>query len=708
MSIADIGDALVIREDAAFLLTDPSGNVPAGNKQGLGAYRADTRHLSTYRFTLGGIEPVVLLSTAELGYAMEQVLTNPAIMVDGRDSIERGRLEIRRQRTIAEVVEEVVHITNFHTAPVTVPVRYEFAADFADIFDVRGYERRRRGEAFAPEVGARSIAYRYRGIDGRQRATRVVFDRDPEHIDENVARLQITLQPRERATFSLTIAFDDAVPGPPAGRTARSLSKLHEDWLAGCTEIVTDNQFFNRVMERSLRDVRMLLQRDAQGREFPVAGTPWFDALFGRDSCISSMQMLAYQPEIARSTLLLLASLQGKRLEPSRDEEPGKILHEMRYGELSRAGELPYGPYYGSVDSTPLYLMLLAEYCAWTDDIDLARSLLGTVKDAVHWLDVYGDPLDTGYLSYEKHSANGLVNQGWKDSWDAVLHEDGTCPPPPTMLVEAQGYAYAARVRMAPILDRLGETELAQELRSAAARLRSQFHEAFWMPDREYFAMALDGDGRPVRSITTNPAHCLWTGLIEPTYAAAIARRLLSPPMFSGWGVRTLENTHPRYNPIGYHVGSIWPHDNSIAAMGLKMYGFEEEAGTIATALFDTAAAFPYFRLPELFSGDARSEHNSPVPYPVACRPQAWAAGAIPYITQAMLGLQAEAPAKRLRVVSPRLPRWLDWIQVRDIRVGRGSVTLQFRRSGENTNVEVQQTTGDIDVVVSRRWAMPE
>lgn len=707
MVIADIGDALVIREDASFLLTDPSGNVPAGNTKGLGAYRADTRHLSTYRFTLGSIEPVVLLSTAELGYAMEQVLTNPAIVADGRETIDRGRLEIRRQRTISDVIEEVVHVTNFHAAPVTVPVRYEFGADFADIFDVRGYERRRHGEAFAPDVTARSITYRYRGIDGAERSTRIVFDRDPEYIDANVVRFHIVLQPRERATFSLTIAFGDAPPGPAAGRTPKSLSKLHDDWLAECTEIVTDNQFFNRVMERSLRDVRMLLQRDGQGREFPVAGTPWFDALFGRDSCISSMQMLAYQPAIARSTLLILASLQGKRLEPARDEEPGKILHEMRYDELSRAGELPYAPYYGSVDSTPLYLMLLAEYCAWTDDIELARELLDTVKDAFHWLDIYGDPLGTGYLAYEKHSATGLVNQGWKDSWDAILHEDGSCPKPPIMLSEAQGYAYAARVRMAPVLERLGEAEMAREVRSAAARLRAQFHQAFWMPDKEYFATALDGDGRPVRSITSNPAHCLWTGLVEPAYAQAVARRLLSPEMFSGWGIRTLENAHPRYNPIGYHVGTIWPHDNSIIAMGLKMYGFEQAASTIATALFDTATAFPYFRLPELFSGDARSEHNSPVPYPVACRPQAWAAGAIPYITQAMLGLQAEASEKRLRVVNPQLPQWLDWIQVRDLRVGSGRVTLQFRRSGENTNVEVQQTTGDIDVVVSKRWSMP-
>jgi glycogen debranching enzyme len=348
--------------------------------------------------------------------------------------------------------------------------------------------------------------------------------------------------------------------------------------------------------------------------------------------------------------------------------------------------------------------MLLADYCAWTGDVRLARELLPSVRLALDWMDVYGDPLNSGFLSYEKRSARGLVNQGWKDSWDANVHEDGTLAQAPIALAEVQGYAYAAWTRLAPILDSLGESELAATLRSRASALKTAFHDAFWLPDRHYYAVAVDGAGRPVASITSNPGHCLWSGIVDPARSDDVAAQLLSPEMFTGWGIRTLETRSPRFNPIGYHTGSVWPHDNSIVALGLKMYGCEDQLNAVAGALFDAAGAFPYFRLPELFGGDARSEHRSPVPYPVACRPQSWAAGAMPLVAQAMLGLKAEAQDRRLRIVNPRLPRWLSSVQVRGLRVGSGSVSLQFRRTGNSTSVEVQKTTGNVDVVVSRRW----
>ncbi len=475
-------------------------------------------------------------------------------------------------------------------------------------------------------------------------------------------------------------------------------------WATSCTQVFTDNEFFNRVMSRSLHDVRMLWSENEIGEAYPAAGTPWFDALFGRDSCILSMQMLAYRPEIARSTLKLLAKWQGKRVDYAHDEEPGKVLHELRFDELSRANELPYGPYYGSIDSTPLFLMLVAEYYQWTGDLRLVRELLPAIRAALVWMDTYGDIAGDGYLSYEKRSAKGLVNQGWKDSSDAVVHVNGTLAHAPIALAEAQGYAYAARLRLAPILDKLGETGLAAANRAAAQRLRESFNRDFWMPDQRFYAMALDGARQHVASVSTNPAHCLWAGLIDPAHAGDVVSRLMENDMFSGWGLRTLTGGSPRFNPIGYHVGSIWPHDNSIAAMGFKMYGFEEELNEVATALFDSAVAFPYFRLPELFGGEARSPHNAPVPYPVACRPQSWAAGTFPMIAQAVLGLRPEAAEKRLRIVNPRLPYWLNTVQVRGLRIGTGHVSLQYRRSGGATHVEVQKATGGIDVVVSNRW----
>jgi glycogen debranching enzyme len=416
------------------------------------------------------------------------------------------------------------------------------------------------------------------------------------------------------------------------------------------------------------------------------------------------MQMLAYRPSLARSTLRLLAKWQGTEIDHARDEEPGKILHELRFDELSRSGELPYNPYYGSIDSTPLFLMLAALYYEWTADTRTIKELMPAIRRGIQWMEVYGDATGDGYLDYAKRSAKGLVNQGWKDSWDAVVHANGTLAHAPIALAEVQGYAYAARVRLAPILERAGEAKLAARLRRDAKKLQQRFNREFWLPDRRFYAMALDGDHRPVESTSSNPSHGLWTGIIDHAHAADTVARLMENDMFSGWGLRTLSGGSPRFNPIGYHLGSVWPHDNSIAAMGFKMYGFEDELNEVATALFDAAASFPYFRLPELFGGEMRSAHHAPVPYPVACRPQAWAAGAFPLITQAILGLKPEAPEKRLRVVNPKLPYWLNTVQVRNLRVGTGRVTLQYRREGNDTRVEIQDASGDIDVVISTRW----
>ncbi|HYM15116.1 MAG TPA: glycogen debranching N-terminal domain-containing protein [Dehalococcoidia bacterium] len=706
MGIEDIRDALVIRERSSFLLTDTQGNAPRGNAQGFGLYHADTRHLSAYEFSLNGAEPVMLLSTAELGYAMEQVMTNRTMMSHNSRRIARGSIELRRQRTVADVLEERLRISNFNPFPVTLALRYEFEADFADIFDVRGYERARHGTPHPPEMRERSIRYRYTGIDGRERDTTIAADTTPIAMDAGSMLFRVTLQRRESVTLRLTISVDGEQRDPSGVSRFDMVAEDYRRWGATATQILTDNEFFNRVIQRSLSDVRMLWGENEEGDAYPAAGTPWFDALFGRDSCIVSMQMLAYRPELARSTLRLLAKWQGTKLDPTHDEEPGKILHELRFDELSRAGELPYGPYYGSIDSTPLFLMAFAEHYAWTADLKLARELMPAVRAALTWMDTYGDVTGGGYLAYEKHSQKGLVNQGWKDSYDAVVHADGALATPPIALAEAQAYAYAARRRLAPILERLGEKGLAASNRERAEALRRRFNEDFWLEDQRFFAMALDGQRHPVASIATNPAHGLWCGIIDPARAGEVTGRLMQHDVFSGWGLRTLASGSPRFNPIGYHVGSVWPHDNSIAAMGFKMYGFEDELNELASALFDAATSFPNFRLPELFGGEVRSAHNTPVPYPVACRPQSWAAGALPLITQAILGLKAEAPEKRLRIVNPRLPYWLNSVHVRGLRVGNGHVTLHYRRGPGGTHVEVQKATAGIEVVVSNRWPL--
>lgn len=704
MGIEDIRDALVVREGSIFLLTDPLGNVPPGNNQGFGVYHADTRHLSAWDLSLNGIRPVMLLSTAEHGFAMEQVMTNPTLESGDGHRVLRGTVEIRRRRVVADCVEENVLLTNFNPFPVTLRLLYAFAADFADIFDVRGYERERHGQRRDPIATPEGIQYCYIGIDRVERRTQVRFMQPPAYVDGATALFQVDLPPRETRTLRTEVSVNGAQPQRDARHRFERIAGKYRRWHGECTTIETDNEVFNRVLRRAVSDVRMLWSETPDGHEYPAAGTPWFDAPFGRDSCILAMQMLAFRPSIARHVLQLLAASQGQTHNPARDEEPGKILHEMRSDELSRSGELPYGPYFGSIDSTPLFLLLAAEYAHWTNDQRTLRSLLPAIRAALDWLDRATN--DSGFIAYERRSKRGLVNQGWKDSWDAIVQTDGALAAPPIALAEVQGYAYAARVRLAPALERIGERELAAKLRRDAQRLRQRFTRGFWMEKQSFIALALDGDQQPVPTPASNAAHCLWAGIAPAEHADAIAARLMSADLFSGWGIRTLSAENPRFNPIGYHVGTVWPHDNSIAAMGFKMYGFEEHLNTLATALFDASISFPHFRLPELFCGDARTSQGSPVPYPVACQPQSWAAGAFPLIMQAILGLKAEAMERRLRVVNPRLPSWLNTVTVKDLRVGAGRVTLQFRRDGDHTRVEVRDVTPGIDVLLSTAWPL--
>jgi glycogen debranching enzyme len=714
MGIEDIRDALIIRERDLFLLTDPSGNVPPGNRQGFGLYHADTRHLSIYDFSFRSAEPVALLSTAELGFAEEQVLTNPRMESEEGRILPRGTIEVRRQRVLADVLEETLRVTNYNVFPVTLELVYRFGADFADIFEVRGQQRERRGRLMEPRGDDCSLTYSYESLDGRTCETRISFSSPPTVLSPEGAILRMTLPRRASATYRLAIAVDGLRERRTTTDRLSLVWRQYQRWAEGCTQVFTNNEFFNKALDRSLADLRMLWSENDRPsassghrlERFPAAGTPWFDALFGRDSAIVAMQTLAFRPQIARQCLRVLARKQGRKLDPWRDEEPGKILHELRHDEMSRVGELPYAPYYGSVDATPLFLWLASEYYAWTGDLRLPKELRSSLLAALDWLDTYGDLDGDGYVEYEKRSAKGLVNQGWKDSADSIIHAEGTLARPPVALVEVQGYVYAARRGLASVFDALGEADRAGRLRRQAADLRRRFNRHYWLPDQRFFALALDGENRPCASITSNPGHALWSGIIARDQAPVVAERLLSNDMFSGWGIRTLSTTSPRFNPIGYHLGTVWPHDNAIAAMGLKKYGFEEELNEVATALFDAAITFPYYRLPELFGGEARSAHHAPVPYPVACRPQAWAAGALPMILHAILGLCPQASARQLLIIRPQLPHWLESVQVRGLRVGRGAVDLLFQRRGAQTVVDVLQATGGVRVVRRNRWPL--
>lgn len=707
MAVQDIRDALVIRERDLFLLTDTAGQVPLGNSDGYGLYYADTRYLSAYEFSFAGTTPLVLLSTAELGYSSEQVLTNPSMVDTEGQSVPRGTIEVRRVRVLEDVMEETVRTTNYNAYPVELDLTLRIAADFADIFEVRGYQRELRGAFYQPVWRQSELALAYKGRDGRKRETLLSFEPGPRsvqrHFEMSVVNFRVSLGPRTSETIRVLVSMDGRLEIAREAERFSVVKREYEAWFLDATRIETDNAFFNAVLERSLTDLRMLWNHGSAGTGYPAAGTPWFDTLFGRDSAVVGLQTLALKPAIARDCLVSLARWQGKKFDSWRDEEPGKILHELRQGELTSTGELPFSPYFGSVDSTPLFLWLAGEYFAWTGDTGLLSQLETNLRAAVHWLTQYGDSNGDGYLDYEKRSSRGLVNQGWKDSGDSICHADGSPVEPPVTLVEVQGYVYAALGRLAQLFLALGDGVFAQELAQRAKAMERRFNQEFWL-DEGCFALALDGTGRQAASITSNAGHALWSAIARRPRGKQVVERLMAGDMFSGWGVRTLSAESPRFNPLGYHLGTVWPHDNSIIAMGFKRYGFEDELNELATALFDAARAFPYYRLPELFAGTERSAHQAPVPYPVACRPQAWAAGAFPLIIQAILGLCPDAPNGRLLVVQPKLPAWLKQVRVEGMRIGSGEVDLTYELHGKRTRVEVTRKSRGISVEQRRTW----
>jgi glycogen debranching enzyme len=477
----------------------------------------------------------------------------------------------------------------------------------------------------------------------------------------------------------------------------------HQAWKQSSAQIVTSSELFDAALDRSITDLRVLWTENERDHSYIAAGVPWFDTLFGRDSVLAAMMSLAIKPELARDVLRCLARLQGTVTDDSSEEEPGKIVHETRRCETANTGEVIFGRYYGSIDSTPLFVLLAAEYYRWTADIGLMRELRPAIDAALGWMDRFGDLDGDGYLEYRKRAPGGLDNQGWKDSWDAIMAEDGQLLKPPIALVEVHGYAYAAKQAIADVYEAMSETSRAEELRLEAAALRKRINSDFWLPE-DYYGLALDADKNLARVLTSNAGQLLWSGAPTKAKARRQIGRLMLNDMYSGWGIRTLSSGERRYNPMGYHVGTIWPHDNALIAAGFKRYGAEAELNELATGLCDAAFSFPYYRLPELFSGAPRSAHHTPVPYPVACRPQAFAAAALPFLLTSILGLVADAPHRRLYVVRPRLPFWLDFVRLSGLRVGEVAVDLSYYRRGSRNLVEVIGRSAPLEVIQTERW----
>ena len=703
--IEDIRDALIIREGGLFLLTDTDGSIPLNNDSGFGLYHNDTRYLSGWDLSLIGVEPIVLLSTAEMGFGEEQVMTNPELVNEQGEILPSGSLEIRRLRVLDEMLMESVQLTNFALVPLALTLQYQFDADFVDLFELRGIRCKQRGQLLRPRLHPAAVTFAYRGRDDVVRELLVQFRRKPNLLRRHQAVFHLNIEPGKAEEIGVAIAVDRPA-GPGRGSTQQSMLSVgesHSRWKESSTHVLTGNEMFNAALDRSIADLRVLWTDRGPGLSYISAGVPWYDTLFGRDSALAAMMSLAVRPELARDVLRCLTRLQGKVVDPTREEEPGKIVHEVRRGEMANTGDVVFGRYYGSIDSTPLFVLLAAEYYRWTADLELMRELQSSIDASLVWMERFGDLDGDGYLEYIKKAPGGLDNQGWKDSVDGIVDEEGNLLEPPIALVEVQGYVYAAKQKIADVYENLGDPARAKQLREEAAALRRRINADFWMPEG-YYALALDADKKPARVVTSNAGQLLWSGVPSRARARSQIERLMRNDMFSGWGVRTLSSSARRYNPNGYHLGTIWPHDNALIMAGLKRYGAEAELNEVATGISDAAFAFPYFRLPELFSGSPRSAHHEPVPYPVANRPQAFAAAALPSLLTSILGLVPDAPHGKLYVVRPRLPFWLDFVRLAGLRVGEGTVDLIYNRRGSRTVVEVIGKTSPVELVQTRRW----
>lgn len=705
----------VIKQENLFLVSDDDGNVYPGCGCGMGLYYSDTRFISGLVLKVEGEVPTLLSVSAERNYLSQVEYMNPKItLADGR-TVPQETLYISGNRAIENFVREQIRVVNYNPFPVVLNLSLEFRADFADIFEVRGLHRQRHGTFMQPRIQPGELVLAYRGEDQVFRRTTITFRSGGVQIEALPGELAAT-GAIARFTLHIDANGDEAgleylitctqgedqlqIPDLSFPDFLTKLQRQQEAHSSGRARLSADNEIFNLMLNRSVRDLASLTTFYETG-PYLSAGIPWFTAPFGRDGLITAFQSLMLGPDLARGTLRYLARYQGKDDDPFRDEEPGKILHERRFGELANTGRSPHTPYYGSVDSTPLFLILLSETFRWTGDLALVRELWDAVESALMWLDAYGDLDGDGFVEFERRSPLGLVVQGWKDSYNSVIHPDASLAEAPIALAEVQGYVYDAKRRIAELCYLMDLRVLGDRLVGEAEELKQAFNRAFWSEEDGFFVEALDKDKRQVRTKTSNPGHCLWSGIVEEERVPVLARQMVAPDMFSGWGVRTMSQAAPVYNPLSYHNGTVWPHDNSLIARGLSEAGFKSETMKIFDGLYHAALHFPYYRLPELFCGFPKmGDLDRPVPYPVACSPQAWAAGAFFLLLQSALGISPDASNNALRIIQPTLPPWLNEVRVEGLQVRDSRLDLQFIQTSGITTARVLNKQGPIKILI--------
>jgi glycogen debranching enzyme len=697
----------VLKNGESFAVFDYAGNIVPKGLGELGLYHEGTRFLSRLELLLEGGRPLLLSSTVRQDSALIVDLTNPDFKDGGKVTLPKDTLHLFGMSLLWEGACYVRwRVRNYGAAAVPLRLALLFSADYADVFEVRGTERARRGRLREPAVGRDTVVLAYDGLDGRRRSTRLAFSAPPTELTGGHALFQTEVPGHGEQTWDLVLSFE--IGSPATGRAPGVLpfdealrhceGRLHTRQLR-CSTIQTSNERFNEWAHRSASDLSMMITDTPQG-PYPYAGVPWYSTVFGRDGIITALEILWADPEPARGVLGFLAATQAAEHDPENDAEPGKIVHEMRHGEMAALREVPFGRYYGTVDATPLFVLLAGAYHERSGDLAFIESIWPNIERALSWIDHSGDLDGDGFVEYARKSSQGLASQGWKDSFDSISHADGRLAEGPVALCEVQGYVYAARMRAAALARLLGHVERAEELLRQALDLQERFERAFWCEDLSTYALALDGEKRRCAVISSNAGQLLFTGIASAERARRVAASLMSATSFSGWGIRTLDASERRYNPMSYHNGSVWPHDNALIAWGMARYGLKRFAVQVLSGLFDACLEMDMQRMPELFCGFHRRPHEGPTRYPVACSPQSWAAGAVYLLLQACLGLEVDAPQRQIRLLHPELPGWMKRVTLRNLRVGGAEVDLRLRRHDPDVSVSLERRQGDVEVIV--------
>jgi glycogen debranching enzyme len=694
-------DDLTLIDGKTFLSTNVTGDIMPPGSADVGFFCHDTRFLSHLELRVNGRRAIVLSSSTDKTFVSQIELTAARATLRESFDLPENTVHIRRQQLISgEVFFDRFTFLNFNQNAVSLSVELLFDADFADVFEVRGIKRKVHGQFYRPIQHGNCLIFVYRGLDSTLRQTVIEMSPSPTHMHDKGTQWELQLEPGKQVQIDVTV---HPVIGETPTASSRSTidfptclrdrRERYSNWEKNVTHFASSHGIFDAVLNTAAGDFHALQIAD-KGEGIIAAGIPWFATTFGRDSLIASYQTLLLDPQLARDTLRVLARYQGTEYNDWRDEEPGKILHEYRQGEMTCAGEMPFSPYYGSIDSTPLFLILLTEVYNWTADQDLVRELLPAAYKALDWIDSYGDLDKDGLVEYSRRSPKGLANQSWKDSWDANMRPDGSLPVTPIAPIEVQGYVYDAKFRMASLLKSFGDVERGEKLKQEALAISAKL-ESYWMSHASFYAIALDGKKSPVEIVSSNPGHLLFSRAIPKERARDVVRRMMQPDMFSGWGWRTLSEKESTFNPLSYHRGSVWPHDNSLIAHGMTLNGFRKPALHVLTSLFEAALNFRDYRLPELFCGVQRREQDEPVQYPVSCSPQAWASGSWFLMLTSILGIRPSAPRKELNIFNPQLPSWLEHFQIRNLRIGSSRVDLDFTRRGERTFCNVVHIKGE-------------